>query len=166
MHKVLKKAKKEIIELLPVVIFFFLAFNLIVLTDALTTEQYGIRVFSFVSASIAALVVGNVVFLANILPFMNRFHGKPLIYNTLWKTFIYMFISLIVRYLEHLIPFVFKYKSLVVANDHFMSEMVWPRFWAIQIWLIVLFFVFAAFQELVGVLGNGRVRQMFFGRPE
>lgn len=163
MRRAFKKIKKEILEILPAVIFFFFAFNLIVLTDALTTEQYGIRVFSFVSASIAALVIGKVVFLANILPFMNVFSGKPLIYNTLWKTFIYWTISLLVRYLEHLIPLISKYKSLAAVNTHLMNDMIWTRFWAIQIWLVILFFLFAAFQELVSVLGEGKVRQIFFG---
>ena len=163
MSKALKVIKKETLELLPAFVYFFVAFNLIVATDALTTEQYGIHVFSFLSATIGALVAAKAILLANLLPFMDAFPHKPLIYNTLWKTFIYVVASLVIRYIEHMIPFMIKYKSLVIANHHLISEIDWPRFWAIQIWIMVLLLVFVAFQELSSALGDGRLRQMFFG---
>ncbi|MDX2312683.1 MAG: hypothetical protein QNL90_01305, partial [Gammaproteobacteria bacterium] len=40
---------------------------------------------------------------------------------------------------------------------------IWPHFWAIQIWLLVLFFMFCALRELIRALGRERVRAMFIG---
>ncbi len=90
---VLKWLKREIIELLPAVVFFFVAFNLIVLTDTLTTEEYGVRVFSFLAATVGAIVVAKAVLLANLLPFVGRYGGKPLIYPSLWRTLLYIHCS-------------------------------------------------------------------------
>jgi hypothetical protein len=70
----------------------------------------------------------------------------------------------LIQYLEHLIHFLFRYGSLSSANRHLFEEVVWPRFWAIQIWLLVLLFVYCGFRELVRVVGRHAVIEMFFGR--
>ena len=43
------------------------------------------------------------------------------------------------------------------------EEIVWPYFWAIQLWLLVLLFVYCAVRELVRVIGPHEVKRMFFG---
>ncbi|MHB1459562.1 MAG: hypothetical protein ACYC0V_21840, partial [Armatimonadota bacterium] len=130
MRGAIKWLKHEYIELLPAVVFFLFAFNLIVLTDALTMEQYGIRVFSFLSATLLAIVIAKVVLVANLLPFMNMFRQRPLIYTTLWKTAIYVCTSLVVQYVERLIKSIPHYAGLGSANQHVINEFAQPRFWA------------------------------------
>jgi hypothetical protein len=164
MRRVAGVMKREVVELLPAVVYFVLAFNIIVLTDALTTESYGIRVFSFVSATVLALVVAKAVLLVNLLPFMNVFASKPLIYITLWRTALYVLAATVLRYLEQLIPHIARYGSFSVANRHMIVQVNWPRFWAVHIWLAVLFLVFSAITEISRALGPGRLKRMFFGR--
>jgi hypothetical protein len=60
-------------------------------------------------------LAGKVLSLVDLLPFLNVFHGKPLIYATLWKTSIYSLGALLLRYCDFLAPFIFKYKDLGVA---------------------------------------------------
>jgi hypothetical protein len=84
----------------------------------------------------------------DLLPFVNRFPEKPLLYNVVWKEIIYILAALIVRYVEHLLPFVREYGNLALANRHLLDKVVWPHFWAIQIWLLVLFFMFCTLREL------------------
>ena len=98
-----QKLKHELRELIPVTVFFFVAFQLLAFTETMMLEQYGIRVSVFVTAAVGALVVAKVVLLADHLPLINRFPEKPLIYNVIWKTFVYFAASLVVRYVEHLI---------------------------------------------------------------
>ena len=71
----------------------------------------------------------------------------------------------IVRYVEHFLPFISKADGLISAHSHLMEEVIWPRFWSIQIWLLVLFFAFASLHELVRLIGRDRVLHMFFGSP-
>jgi hypothetical protein len=42
------------------------------------------------------------------------------------------------------------------ANHHLWSEIVWPHFWAIQLWLTVLIFVYCAIRELIRAIGRDR----------
>ncbi len=163
MNSILSRLKHELVEVIHPAVFFFIAFQLITFTQALMLEEYGVRVSTFVTATIAALIVAKVVLIVDLLPFVNRFPEKPLIYNVVWKTVIYLVAALVVRYIEHLIRFVREHGDLFLANRHLLDEVVWPRFWAVQIWLLVLFFVYCAIRELIRVLGRERVRHMFFG---
>jgi len=77
----------------------------------------------------------------------------------------YLSAAFIVRYLEYLIPFVWEYRDLVLANSHMLNEVVWPHFLLVQVWLFVIFFVYSVITEFVRVLGRERVNGMFFGQP-
>ena len=90
---------------------------------------------------------------------------KPLIYNVAWKTAIYFAASLAVRYGEHLIHFWRRSGDLATANRRLINEIVWPHFWGVQLWLLVLLLVYCTFRELVRALGRERVIQMFFHEP-
>jgi hypothetical protein len=71
---------------------------------ALILRQYGVHVSALAGATIGALLVAKVVLIADMLPAVNRFPEKPLIYNVVWKTLIYVVGALVVHYLEHLVP--------------------------------------------------------------
>ena len=70
------KVKHLIRELIPPVVFFFVAFQLLAFTRALMLKQYGIEVTDFLEATIGALVAAKVVLLSDLLPFINRFPGR------------------------------------------------------------------------------------------
>ena len=165
MNKLGRLIDKEVRELLPPTIFFFIAFHILALFRALILRQYGIQMSTVAGATVAALVVGKVVLIADALPFVNRFPEKPLMYNVAWKTLIYIVAALVVHYLEHLIPVWWRMRDLAEANRQLGQEIVWPHFWAIQLWLLVLFFVDRAIRELVRAMGPREVRRMFFGGP-
>ena len=163
MRNIIPRLKREILGTIPTVAFFFVVFQLLALTRALILRQYGIEVSTFLNATIGALIVGKVVLFTDLLPFVNRFPNKPLIYNTVWKTLIYMAAAILVRYVEHLIPHIREYGSLTVANRHLLDEAVWPHFWLVQLWLLVCFFMYCAIRELGRTFGYERIRSMFFG---
>ena len=82
-----------------------------------------------------------------------------------WKTAIYVAASLFVHYLEHLVPLWWKMGSFTEGNRDLWREIVWPHFWAIQLWLVVLIFVYCASRELIRIIGRERVVHIFFGHP-
>ena len=104
MNQLGQRIKKEVREVLPPTIFFLIAFHILALFRALMLRQHGVEISAVAGATVAALVVAKVVLLADLLPFVNRFPEKPLIYNVVWKTAIYMLAALVVHYLEHLVP--------------------------------------------------------------
>jgi hypothetical protein len=163
MSKFVHGVKHLIRELIPPAAFFFVAFQLLAFTEALMLRQYGIEVTAFLEATIGALVAAKVVLLSNLLPFINRFPGRPLIYNIAWKTPIYFAVAFGVRYLEELFRYYHQHGELTAANRHLLDEIIWPHFWAIQIWLLLLLLIYCALDEMVRALGHDRMRELFLG---
>lgn len=160
-----QKLKHELHELIPVTAFFFVAFQLLALTDALILKQYGIGASVFMAATIGALVAAKVVVITDHFALVNRFPEKPLVFNVAWKTLIYFIGWLLIRYAEHLIHFWRATGAFGEANRRIFSEIVWPHFWAVQLWMLILLLAFCAFRELVRALGRQRVIALFFHPP-
>ena len=104
-----------------------------------------------------------VVIVADLLPFINLYPHKPLVYNVAWKTAIYVLIATLVHYLERLVHFSREAGGIVAGNEKLLAEIVWPHFWAIQIFLVVLILMYCTMRELIRVIGGDKVRRMFFG---
>jgi hypothetical protein len=157
------KLKEEFFKLLPPTIYFFVALHIVAFVRVLMLKGTGIAPSSTIKIAVAALILGKAVLLADMLPLINRFPNKPLIYNVAWKTLIYLVISAIIHYLERLIDFWRETGSFVAGNEKLLSLIIWPHFWAIQIILLVLIAMYCMMHELVRVVGKEKVMRIFFG---
>lgn len=166
MSTIRERIRNELRELIPVTLFFFVAFQLLALTKALILNQYGIRADVFVNATIGALIVAKVVLIADHFRIVNRYPDKPLIYNVAWKSAIYLVASIAVRYVEHLVHYWRESPDLGEANRRLFSEVSWPHFWAVQLWLALLLLLYTAFRELIRALGRERIMRIFFYEAE
>jgi hypothetical protein len=165
MNKIYQWLKKEFLGVIPAAVFFFIAFQLLALTRALILRQYDIEIWDFFAAAVGALIVAKVIMVVDLLPFVNRFPDKPLVYNVTWKATIYFVAACFARYVEHLVFFVREYGNLAAANRHLFDDIIWSRFWIVQIWLLVLLLIYCVMKELVRVVGADRVREVFLGPP-
>ena len=84
------KLKEEFFKILPPTIYFFVALHLVMFVRVLMLEGTGLSPYSSASIALTALVLGKAVLVADMLPLINRFPNKPLIYNIAWKTVIYL----------------------------------------------------------------------------
>jgi|tagenome__1003787_1003787.scaffolds.fasta_scaffold20946228_2 hypothetical protein len=158
-----RKVKEEFLELLPPTLFFFVALHIVAFIHALMSRKTGIDLPTSASVTVAALVIGKSVLLADLLPFINRYPDKPLVWNVLWKTFIYFLMATALHYLERLYEFWKGAPDFVSANQKMLAELVWPHFWAIQILLAILILIYCVVTELSRALGKEKLRAMFFG---
>lgn len=163
MSKLSSKIKEEIEALIPPTIFFFVALHLVALVRSLMLEGTGIAIGTSISVTVAALILAKAVLIADLLPFINRYPDRPLLYNVAWKTAMYFVIAMLVHYLERLIEFWRQAGGFVAGNEKLLAEIVWPHFWAIQIFLLVLILMYCTMREFVRVVGGDTVRRMFFG---
>jgi hypothetical protein len=157
------KVKEEFLALIPPTIFFFIALHIVALIRALMTRGTGIAASSTMSIAIAALILGKSVLLADMLPAINRYPGRPLAFNIGWKTAIYLLMSLLIHYLERLYDFSKQAGGIAAGNEKLFAEIVWPHFWAIQILLFVLILMYCTIHEVVLFIGKDRAWQVFFG---
>src|SRR6516165_10341018 len=92
-------------EVLPPTIFFFVGFNFNVFTTNLLLADYAVAVSSFMLATVAALVVGKAVLVANMMPLVRRYDRAPLIQPILFKTAFYWVVVFLARLLERFVHF-------------------------------------------------------------
>jgi hypothetical protein len=163
MSTISAKIKNESRELLPPTIFFFVTLHVVAFVRVLMLEGTGIALTTSIQVTIAALILAKAVVIADLLPFINRYPNKPLVYNVAWKTVIYFLLAMAVHYLERLIDFWRETGDLVAANEKLLSQIVWPHFWAIQIFLVAIILMYCTMRELMRVIGAEEMRRIFFG---
>jgi hypothetical protein len=163
MCKIFAKIREEIGAMLPPTIFFFIALHLVTLVRVLMLKGTSIALGTSVSVTVAALILGKAVVIADLLPVINRYPDRPLIYNITWKTVIYELIAMLVHYLERLVDSWRAAGGLIAANEKLLTEIVWPHFWAIHIFMTILILMYCTMREFVRVLGADNVRRMVFG---
>lgn len=163
MAKILTILKQELHEIIPPTLFFLITFSLLMITKRLISLEYGIPWTGFGMAVIGALLIGKAVLIIDNFPFVNKFPEKPLIYNVVWKFLLYFIAAIFLRYLEHIVPFLWKHETFIEAHRHLVEEIVWPHFWMLMMWVGVLLFIYCAMRELVRAIGREKVIQLFFG---
>ncbi len=155
---------KEFKDVLPPVVFFAVGFNLIVLTTNLILADYLKSFASFLVATMAALVVGKSVLVANAIPFLRRFDTAPMIQPVLFKAIVYWAVVFLVRFLEKLVEYFFAKGTVGGIPEYVTTHFTWDRFAAIQLWIFVLFLVYTSASELNNRLGEGGLRKIFFAK--
>lgn len=163
MHKLLEKLKEEFFAILPPTVFFFVALHLLTFIRILIARGSHFQPVSTMSIAVASLILGKAVLIADMLPPINRYPKKPLAYNILWKTVIYLLMASIIHYLERLIDFSRQAGGVIAGNEKLLAEMVWPHYWAIEIILFLLILMYCTVRELARVIGKEKMLRLFFG---
>lgn len=163
---VLERLGKEVRAVIPPAVFFLVTLNLIAIIRWLMLKGTGVPVSSPLEVTVAALIIGKAVLVADHLPIINRYPDHPLIYNVAWKTTIYVLVSMVVHYLERLLDVARQVGGIVAGNRELLAGMVWSRFWGIQIILALLIFMYCTMRELIRVIGPEKVRAIFFEYPK
>ena len=162
MNKVLTFIEKEIFEMLPPTIYAFIVFSIVVFARSLMGSNPGLAMTTYTAALIGALIFGKSILIADALPVFRWFHNR-MIMNVIWRTLLYMFIILLFQFLEEFIPLMSRYGDFNTTLSKFNEEVVWFRFWATHI-ILLLFISFYCFSTaLIAVIGHERFIRVFFG---
>ena len=162
MSRIFAKIKAEVWGVIPAIIFFLIAFNLITFTDNLILRQTQAQYISYTLASIAALLVGKFLIIVNNFPFINAFPNRPLIYNIVWKFFIYGSFAILFRVIEKIVDLSLRFKASGIVYQHMQVLIQSPKFWAVNIWLLILFFIYCVACEFISVFGQKEIKDILF----
>lgn len=154
----------EFRKVIPPTVYFFVGFNLIVVTKRLFLQEYLIQYTGFLIATTGALIVGKVVLVANAMSLLRRFDRAPLIYPILFKTLVYTLLVGAARLIEAVVHYLIAGGVLGGGRfiEHYLGEWSWPRFLATQLWVVVLFLIWVTATELNALFGDGELVRIFF----
>jgi len=156
-----KRLSHEAKRLLPAWLFFFLAFSLLRLTQTAVLQEYGVRVLPPSKVFAGALIVAKALLTVDSIKLFARLEGRPVFITALFKTFVYMLVVFVFEYSEAL--FELRHEGFTAGNEEFARRLASLRFWVIQVWLVVLLFLFSATRTLRQRLGKRQFRRLFVG---
>jgi len=165
MRKALAFLAKEYKAVLPPTIYFLIVFHVTAFTRELMMEGYGITPTGSAMATIGALILAKVILVFNRCSFLNLFASRPMVFGILWKTLVFGILGSMFQLAEEWVPLLFKFRSASVAAEHLLAEIVWPKFWANHIVLLLWLLIYCIVVEMIRVLGATRVREIFLGMP-
>lgn len=163
MGKVTKVIGREVKEVLPATVFFLILFHLVAFNRGVVLAEYHLSVATTTAATIGALIVAKVILIADKLPVISLFSGRPLVFDVLWRTLIYGVIALLIQYLEEFIPQLAHTGGLIAANQRVLEDVVWPHFWGVHLWMVFGLLIYCSASALIRATGSERVKEMFFG---
>src|SRR5262245_19910631 len=100
MAKIYSILKKEIIHVMPSIIYFFIVFNIMHFAVGSMLKPYDALYTSFFGIIMGAILIGKVIILIDSTRFIDMFPNKPLIYNIAWNTVIYTAATILLQLVE------------------------------------------------------------------
>jgi hypothetical protein len=156
---------KEVKEAMPAMIFFLLLFHMIGLTKAVVLDEFSFTALRAAAATMGALIAAKGILLVDILPIARLFQGR-LIIQILWKSLLYGMMVLLLRFLEELIPLIPKHGGLASALKAMQTEVDWPLFAVMELWILGGLFLYCLASELAKEFGPDKVKAALFGSDE
>ena len=95
--------RQELRGLLPVWVFFFIALSLLRFTLAIILGEYRIEMSDPPKYLLGSFLVAKAVLLVDSSLMSGWFRDRPLIYATLWDSWIYVVAALVMRNVEELL---------------------------------------------------------------
>lgn len=164
MSGVVARLKGEVYKSLVAAVYFSTGFCIIILHNRLLTEGSGIEIAGFARALVGGVLVAKVLLSVDMLPFVDAFPHRPLVYNIVWKSSLYLAASVVFLYMEPFLRNLIKGVGPYSSYSRAWQELTLPRTWAIVIWLAVLLLVFVTMREMRRVIGKDQMKYMFIGQ--
>jgi hypothetical protein len=137
---------------------FFLVFRLY---THLILEDYGINYFEYGLTLIKALILAKIILTAEALHIGEKFRERPLIVPTIYNTLAFALFALVFELLEHVVLGKVHGKTVAEVFTE-IADKGWPNLAGMTLVIIVAFLPFFAFRETERVLGEAKLRDLFF----
>ena len=156
-----QKVIEQMKEFLFIALYLWLVFGLLVMYKSVILSEYHIDFAYHGFALINALALGKVMLVAKDLHLGRRFENAPLVYPTLVKSAIFTVVLACFKLLEGAAVGLYRGKSFAES----IADLGGGTLRALLTLTLLLFVVlipFVGFGELQRVLGEGKLKQMFF----
>jgi hypothetical protein len=160
-----QKIFHELVEYWINVAYLALVFAAFTQYRRLVLAAYDITYTNYWVALIEALILAKVIMIGEVVRLGRGFEDKPLIYPTLYKTAVFTLFVGIFTVLENVIKALWKGTGLMGNLIEFLGKGP-SEFIANAMIVFVAFIPFFGVKELGRVLGQDKIRALFFRRRE
>lgn len=156
-----KKIMHEMVEYLINVCYLAIVFAAFTQYRRLLLDAYGIGYMHYGVAVIEALILGKVIMIGEMFHLGRGLEQKPLIYPTLYKTFVFSLFVAVFKVIEHMLKGLWNGEG-VAAGLIELSEKWSHELLANSLVVFVAFIPFFAVKELGRVFGKDKILALFF----
>ena len=160
-----KKIFHELVEYWINVIYLTLVFAAFTVYRRIILAAHDVTYTNYWVAVIEALVLAKVVMIGDVLHLGRRLEHKPLIYSTLLKTIVFTIFVGAFTLIEHVIKGLWKGEAFVEQFGNFLGK-GYHEVLAGSMVVFVAFIPFFGVKELGRVLGQEKIRALFFRRRD
>lgn len=156
-----EKIRHEVIEYGFNVIYLTLVFASFTVYQRLVLAAHDITYTNYGFALIEALILGKVIMFGRMLQLGRGFEDKPLIYPTLYKTFVFMIFVAVFKVIEYAIKGLVAGERIVSGLAEF-TENGLHILLANSLVVFIALIPFFAMKELSRVFGREKIAALFF----
>ena len=162
---VVKRGLKHVVwnafvEYLAVLAYFAPLFSVFAWHRRLILAQQGVPVSDYWVPLVEAAVLAKVVIVVDMLRLAHRLESKPLIFPTLYKTFVFSVAILGFGVLEHLVRGLLHHEGIRGDLDDLTSGGTYELLARCMVKLVALV-PFFAFREVARIMGRGKLAAAF-----
>jgi hypothetical protein len=156
-----KRATDELKEFVIIAAYLYVCFTAIVYLKASILKANGIAFAPFGFAAIKALICAKFVSVGHMLHVGERFKSRPLIWPTLYKSFAFLILLLVLNALEEIVAGLVHHRAIADALAEFGGGTL-DQLIATSIVGLLILIPFFAFRTLGEVLGERNMVRLFF----
>jgi hypothetical protein len=160
-HRVLHELK----ELTILTTYLYLALGSMILLKTGVLHTAGVEYSPWGVAIVKALVLAKFILLGNALKIGTRHTKGPLIWPTLYKSFAFLLLLIVLNVLEEIVLGLFHHRPIAASLEQFVGIHLQETIASIVIMMLVLIPWFA-FRILDDTLGKGTLAGMFFAEKQ
>ncbi len=161
-----QKLLHEVKRLLLIAAYLAVFFSVFKFYKRLVLDEYQVAFITYGYIVLQSLALAKIILTGEMLRLGERaYHDKPLIVPTLYKTVVFCAFAWVFDVVEHFVIGGVRGKGATEIL-HEILEKGWAHMLATTLVVFVAFLPFFAFRELEGVLGEGKLRQLFLGPRE
>ena len=157
-----QRVRHEMKELLLIAAYLAAFFVSLTTYRKLILAEYHIGYFEYGWALMEAVVLAKVILIGELMHIGGRFHDRPLIVSTLWKSLAFGMLVAVFVIVEHTVSALLHHRP-VAGEFKFRGGRGYELLARIQLMLVV-FIPFFAFREVSSELAGGKLFELFFRR--
>ncbi len=156
-----KKVVHEINEYFINFVYLAVFFGVFTLYRSLIMAEYQVGYLNYGFSLIEALVLAKLIMIGDILGLGRGLEDRPLIYPTLYKSFVFVVWVACFIVFEHMLKGFLHGKGLIAGFNELLRT-GWDELLARCLVTFFAFIPFFAVRELERVLGEGKIRALLF----
>jgi hypothetical protein len=156
-----QRAVHELKEIAILTAYLYVTLGAVILMKAAVLHDAGVSFTPWGIAIVKALVLAKFMLVGRAMKIGERYTDRPLIWPTLYKSFAFLVLLVVLNIIEEVVVGLFHHQSVAASLGELTGAKLYETIAGIFIMLLVLI-PYCAIGVLSEALGEGRLARMFF----